>query len=43
MIVDMISSKNLNPIVAELIIRGRLLNISIALNFSSLVLFQSMR
>ena len=44
MIVDMLSSKKINPIVAELFIRGRKLNVSlIFIRQSYFVISQSLR
>ena len=40
MIADMLSNKKLNPIVTELFIRGRKLNISVALLQNSILLHQ---
>ena len=40
MITDMLSNKNLNPIVTELFIKGRKLNISIVFITQSYLLFQ---
>ena len=40
MIADMLSNKKLNPIVTELFIRGRKLNISVALLQNSILLQQ---
>ena len=42
MIADMLSNKKLNPIVTELFIRGRKLNISVALLQNSILLHQKM-
>ena len=40
MITDMLSNKNLNPIVTELFIKGRKLNISLVFITQSYLLFQ---
>ena len=40
MIPDMLSNKKLNPIVTDLFIRGRKLNISLAFIMQSYLLFQ---
>ena len=40
MITDMLSNKNLNPVVTELFIKGRKLNISIVFITQSYLLFQ---
>ena len=40
MIADMLSNKRLNPIVTELFIRGRKLNISIVLLHNLILLFK---
>ena len=40
MITDMLSNKNLNPVVTELFIKGRKLNISLVFITQSYLLFQ---
>ena len=40
MVVDMLSNKKRNPIVTELFIRGRKLNISLVLSHSLILLWQ---
>ena len=42
MIVDMLSNKHLNPVVTELFIRGRNLNVSLVLLHNLILLFQKM-
>ena len=42
MITDMLSNKNLNPIVTELFIKGRKLNISLVFITQSYLLFQKL-
>ena len=42
MIVDMLSNKHLNPVVTELFIRGRNLNVSLFLLHNVILLFQKM-
>ena len=41
MIVDMLNNKKLNPIVTELFIRGRKLNIYLVLSYNLFLLFQN--
>ena len=42
MVADMIANKNLNPVVTELVIRGRKLNISFFLSHDHILLYQKM-
>ena len=42
MIVDMLSNKKLNPVVTELFIRGRKLNISLIFLYCLILLYQKL-